>query len=273
VEALRDASFAPSRLRLKSTDQPTNSPPCFFPPPPAPKSHITTNEKQDEEGDNTVLLIQCKSRPRPGNLAIKLFELEGSTCRADVEAKMRAVARELRDRNQELLGSLLFSCNGRGPARFLDLHGAAAGIDARAFTAAFPNTPVAGFYCMGEIGPQSIWSEPAAAAVEEQPASPLPSTSGSGMEADPLQVVALAASQTGSSALQGFTAVFGVLCVPKRSAYQGSALLERLHRHGTAAALACVLQKRAPQKETAAAAAAAAAARGVGAGGGGSVST
>ena len=186
-------------------------------------------------------------------LSLKFFELEAAACRADVEEKMRAVARELRERNQELLGSLLFSCNGRGPSRFLDLHGGGtAGIDARAFTAAFPNTAVAGFYCMGEIGPQSIWSEPAVEEAGGGPTLPSPllvspswgSGSGGGGGGHFLEggEEMLAASQTGSSALQGYTAVFGVWCVPKRGPRSGgSALMHKLHHDGTAAALACVL--------------------------------
>jgi len=190
-------------------------------------------------------------------LAVKLFEMESGACRLDVEAKMRAVAHELTSRNQELLGSLLFSCNGRGPTRFLDLHdGASAGVDARAFTAAFPNTPVAGFYAMGEIGPQSIWSDPSSAPPESSPQQqpqqqpqPPPPRSASVGEDGQQHVEVLAASQTGESALQGFTAVFGVFCVPKRKqTNRGSPLMERLHRHGTAAALAGVLEK--PSAET-----------------------
>lgn len=212
-------------------------------------SHIVANPihnhgPQAQEGDHTLLLLQCKGKPRPGSrLALKFFELEAPACRADVEEKMRAVARELRERNQELLGSLLFSCNGRGPTRFLDLHGAAGGIDARAFTTAFPNTPVAGFYCMGEIGPQSIWSEP----------PPPPVESGAGSSPTSLgapQVAALAASQTGSAALQGFTAVFGVLCVPKRGPNSGGTpLMQLLQKQGTAAALGSVLGRAAAPEE------------------------
>ncbi len=213
----------------------------------------TKTPQQAEDGEDTLLLLQCKSRPRPGSrLAVKLFEMESGACRLDVEAKMRAVARELTSRNQELLGSLLFSCNGRGPTRFLDLHdGASAGVDARVFTAAFPNTPVAGFYAMGEIGPQSIWSDPSSALPESSPQQPQPPPprSASVGEEGQQHVAALAASQTGESALQGFTAVFGVFCVPKRKqTNRGSPLMERLHRHGTAAALAGVLGR--PSVET-----------------------
>lgn len=146
---------------------------------------------------------------------------------------MRAVAREVKELNQEVLGSLLFSCNGRGPARFLDLQGAAAGIDARAFTAAFPNTCCTGFYAMGEIGPQSIWTEQAVQAHHQHQPQQLQQQG----QVSP----SLALSQTGSSALQGFTAVFAVLCVPKRGPNHGSDLLGVLQRQGTAAALASML--------------------------------
>lgn len=45
-------------------------------------------------------------------------------------------------------GALLFSCNGRGSRFFSDRH-----HDARAVTSAHEKTPLAGFFCAGEIGP------------------------------------------------------------------------------------------------------------------------
>lgn len=45
-------------------------------------------------------------------------------------------------------GALLFSCNGRGSRFFPDRH-----HDARAVTSVCEKTPLAGFFCAGEIGP------------------------------------------------------------------------------------------------------------------------
>jgi hypothetical protein len=83
----------------------------------------------------------------------------------------------------QILGALMFTCNGRGPTRN-DLMNDDM-VDATTFAQYFPNVPCVGFYAGGEIGP-----------------------------------MALAGCQStfhnGKAALQGFTAVFALFIVPQK---------------------------------------------------------
>jgi hypothetical protein len=73
--------------------------------------------------------------------------------------------------------------------------------DARAFSEAFPDTPLAGFYCGGEVGPRAVFRESDAGAA--------------------------ARGATGGAALQAFTCMFGLFIVPPPSK-TSSGLLQRL---------------------------------------------
>lgn len=92
-----------------------------------------------------------------------------------MEAKLEIFSRELKETDQEILGSLLFTCSGRYPGSLLpiNLDDTAASHnanhqpptpitelnDVKAFETIFPNTPIAGFYAGGEIGPSAIPSQ------------------------------------------------------------------------------------------------------------------
>lgn len=80
---------------------------------------------------------------------IDLFELNGDACLKDVELRMQQLQDALKD--EELLGALMFSCNGRGPESNHLIRDDMA--DAKRFRRAFPNVPCLGFYAGGEIGP------------------------------------------------------------------------------------------------------------------------
>ncbi|GAX26095.1 hypothetical protein FisN_42Hh011 [Fistulifera solaris] len=109
-----------------------------------------------------------------------LFEINGDACLQDMDLRMQQLQDALKD--EELLGALMISCNGRGPEASHLLREEMA--DAKRFRKAFPNIPCLGFYAGGEIGPL------AQAARQE-------------------------VFQFGKAALQGFTVVFAVFVVPK----------------------------------------------------------
>jgi len=190
-----------------------------------------------QEG-SPVLLLSFANKPQTpptnGQLAIRFFELKTPAAQTHVQRKMKAVAEELRQKRQEVLGALLFSCNGRGPRRFLGT--ASAHFDALAFMTQFPETPVSGIYAMGEIGPQATYVDDDEEDVE-----------GGGEKAtsDEEEVEEMGAilrnSQSGSCALQGFTAVFALLVTPKRST-ASSPLLTALNTEGLTVAVRRVLE-------------------------------
>ena len=90
--------------------------------------------------------------PRVG-FNVDLFELDGEACKQDMVERMQ----QLRDitKDEQLLGALMFSCNGRGPSASRGLLGEEMS-DARCFANAFPNVPCLGFYAGGEIGPIAL---------------------------------------------------------------------------------------------------------------------
>jgi hypothetical protein len=185
-----------------------------------------------------VLLFSFANKPQPplanGQLAIRFFELTASAAQTHVQRKMKAVAEELRQKRQEVLGALLFSCNGRGPRRFLDT--ASMHFDALTFMNHFPETCVNGIYAMGEIGPQATYVDDDEEAVEGGGGK------ATSKEEEVEEMGAIVRnSQSGSCALQGFTAVFALLVTPKRST-ASSPLLTALNTKGLAVAVRRVLE-------------------------------
>ena len=103
--------------------------------------------------------------------------LTALVCSGSPLAQLRDAKRELHEQNKALLGGLLFTCTARDEEE-----------DANAFATTFPQAPLVGLPCGGEIGP----------AARRGPATGL-------------------ATQKGSARLQGFTAVYGLFAVPVRS--------------------------------------------------------
>jgi len=114
---------------------------------------------------------------------VDFFCLRGKACMDDMDRTMRQLQQQTE--GKEILGALMYTCNGRGPEASYFIPEAMS--DAKRFARAFPDVPCLGFYAGGEFGP-----------------------------------VAMAGSQnvfkTGRAALQGFTAVFALFIVPIRSA-------------------------------------------------------
>jgi len=88
--------------------------------------------------------------------------------------RLKKAKREVEEQGKTVLGSFMFTCCARSEER-----------DAKAFTTVFPNTPLTGMPCGGEIGPD---------ASESKRAGPV--------------------TQVGNVQLQGFTAVYGLFAHP-----------------------------------------------------------
>jgi hypothetical protein len=54
-------------------------------------------------------------------------------------------------RRRRVFGGLLFACAGRGETYFNE-----ANVDSNTFFGRFPDTPLTGMFCLGEIGPRSV---------------------------------------------------------------------------------------------------------------------
>mmetsp|Transcript_22448 Transcript_22448/g.32744 ORF Transcript_22448/g.32744 Transcript_22448/m.32744 type:complete len:128 (+) Transcript_22448:1495-1878(+) len=89
---------------------------------------------------------------------------------------------EVKGLDQELMGALMFSCNGRGPRR--EWIGEDA-MDANHFNRIVGNIPLVGFYGGGEVGPKAM------------------------------AMIRQGALRTGAAELQAFTVVLGVFLKPK----------------------------------------------------------
>lgn len=118
---------------------------------------------------------------------IDFFALSGAACISDMDHTVAKLKEQTQ--GEKILGAVMFSCNGRGPQRGALI--AEAMADATRFSNGFPKVPCLGFYAGGEIGPLAL--------------------------AGNKKVF-----QTGSVALQGFTAVFALFIVP---------VVERLNYH------------------------------------------
>lgn len=198
------------------------------------------------QDETPVLLLYFANKPQgppPPNarLSIKLFELKAPAAQTHVQRKMKAVAQELRQKKQEVLGAFLFSCNGRGPRRFLSTVWEQ--VDARTFMEEFPDTPLSGMFAMGEIGPQATYvdDEEVMEGAEGQAMDSAMIQEGGQGEVEEVGSI-LRNSQSGSCALQGFTAVFALMVTPKRSA-ASSPLLTVLNTEGLAVAVRRVLER------------------------------
>jgi hypothetical protein len=109
---------------------------------------------------------------------LDFFNLTGEACMQDMDSTVE----KLREQTQgeQILGSIMFSCSGRGPHPSLIPEEMA---DAKRFQAGFPDVPCLGFYAGGEIGPIAL----------------------AGKEK---------VFQVGKASVQGFTAVFCLFIVP-----------------------------------------------------------
>jgi small ligand-binding sensory domain FIST len=82
--------------------------------------------------------------------SVDFFSYTGKQSVADMEFCMSELRKEITD--DEVLGALMFTCNGRGPSpkRTFIPKGMS---DAKCWARHFPNIPCTGFYALGEFGP------------------------------------------------------------------------------------------------------------------------
>jgi len=111
---------------------------------------------QTEDGDffvpgrSAIQVVRSQER-----LQVCLFGLEPETSMEDVRNAMHRLKAEVKRAGQELQGALMFSCNGRGPKRFLGVREES--VDLKAFRGEFPRVPISGFYAYGEVGPDPLY--------------------------------------------------------------------------------------------------------------------
>jgi hypothetical protein len=152
-----------------------------------------------------------------------------------VESKLASFSKEVEEAHEEVLGSLLFTCSGRTPDSvacapfFTSQNNSSAQVidpldDVRAFHEYFPNTPIAGFYADGEIGPSpsSSSSSSSSSSASQNDNDNINSnmrgaaeTGGSDIERSH-KGIGLLKTETFDATLQGYTAVFGMFLRPRR---------------------------------------------------------
>ena len=118
-----------------------------------------------------------------GNVPLRALVVKGQG--PAILTRLKQAQQEVADTGQTLLGGLMFTCTARDAA-----------ADAAAFSMLFPGTPLAGMPCNGEIGPRF---------------RPMVSGASSGASSG------AEAFHAGEVSLQGFTAVYGLFSVPKRT--------------------------------------------------------
>lgn len=132
---------------------------------------------------NFVLLMTDGSREDEVSLEkanIDFFTLDPKACLEHIDMTLGKLREQTKD--DVILASVMFSCNGRGPEQMSMLRERMA--DAQRFNKYFPDTPCVGFYAGGEIGPMAL-------------------------------VGNRDIFQKGKAAVQGFTAVFLLFIVPE----------------------------------------------------------
>jgi small ligand-binding sensory domain FIST len=110
---------------------------------------------------------------------VDFFDLSGKQCMYDMTYCMEQL--RMQTAGDEILGAIMFSCNGRGPHAGMFITESMA--DAKRFAEVFPNIPCLGFYAGGEIGPLALAGRQSV-------------------------------FQHGNACVQGFTAVFALFIVP-----------------------------------------------------------
>ena len=116
--------------------------------------------------------------------AIEMYHITSDSTIKDLDRTMARLRNEVEAAGEEIVGSIMASCNARGPSSGQNVP--CRMMDATRFAKAFPDVPLIGFYAGGEIGPAAL------------------ADMDSGVY------------RTGDTQFQGFTVVFGLLAVPKR---------------------------------------------------------
>jgi hypothetical protein len=83
---------------------------------------------------------------------LDFFFLDGPACMEDMDETVAKLKEQTK--GEEILGAVMFSCNGRGPKSGYLIPEEMA--DAKRFATGFPRVPCLGFYAGGEIGPLAL---------------------------------------------------------------------------------------------------------------------
>lgn len=159
-----------------------------------------------------------------------MFDVQASVAEAHVQMKMKSVALELQEREQEVFGALVFSSEERGPVRFFNT--VRQHVDALAFMAQFPDIPVSGIFVPAQIGPRATYRDGDDEEQDNENTNNVTTQQGTIQD-----------DQCRSYGWQMFTAMFILFVKPKRST-SSSALLKTLGTEGLAAAVRHVLDRR-----------------------------
>lgn len=109
-------------------------------------------ENEDEIPELLISLPAKRQGPPPPNARFVLRDFERTlTAEAHLRAKWRVVAQELKERNQDVLGALFFSCEKRGPV--INFLGSRSQKNASTFTKQFWGRRVGRVLAAGGIGP------------------------------------------------------------------------------------------------------------------------
>ena len=136
---------------------------------------------------------------------IQFFKLTPAALQADLQHQLSAARARILALRQRVMGVLMFTCSARGPGK--SSFAPVPMLDATRLLETFgPKTPLLGSYCNGEIGPVAMAAREGVLGA------------GAG------QASQRTVFRAGRVSLQGFTAVFGIFCLPvakKESALLG----------------------------------------------------
>jgi hypothetical protein len=128
-----------------------------------------------------------KRKPRNKNNSygvLEMYHITTDSTVKDLDKTMRLLRTQVSNAGEEIIGTIMISCSARGPGTGHNVP--CRMMDATRFAKAFPGVPLCGFYAAGEIGPAAL------------------------VDMDE------GVYRRGDTQFQGFTAVFGLLAVPKR---------------------------------------------------------
>lgn len=149
------------------------------------------DDNNNRNADNFDILVGAN---------IDLYTLTGRACMDDMDITMRCLREQTC--GKEILGAIMFSCNGRGPRVGFSPE---CMMDAKIFHRYFPSVPCLGFYACGEIGPIALACS-----------RTYPDTASRTNDSNNLKNNTNVFSNHGNACVQGFTAVFALFIVPTR---------------------------------------------------------
>ena len=134
----------------------------------------------DVEGTTPDGAVLIRSDELKSAKYVQVFDLDPETSKEDLKNRLDEARKKCASLSKQVLGGLLFTCNGRGSKLYADLD-----VESTIFAQAMPNIGLSGFFAGGEIGPEALAAAPPESEYRRE------------------------------AIIQGFTAVFGIFFVPK----------------------------------------------------------